>query len=387
MTTEAAGAGATAVPLGDNVHGEQGVYNAGEWVPIEDCAKLCEGCACAPSAEAQSSTDEFDVVVVGAGCVGSSVARELSKHKLKVALLESADDVTQGATKANSGIVHAGYDDKPGSIRAQFCWRGNQMYPQLDKDLHFGFKKSGSLVVAFGTEQEKLLDELMERGRKNEVANLRIIDQAELRDKEPNIHPDATKALYSPDAGIVTPYEFTIAVAENAADNGVDIRVNTRVTAISKPSDDSKLFQLETESSSKPPGFGFDFAVSVTMCLMAMGCALLMDPIRIPYVALAATLAFFTYARHFLVATPVKKTVKARYVVNAAGLKGDEVAAMIGDTSFKIKPRIGEYLLLKKEQGRLVRSVLFPCPTSMGKGVVVQPVSCLSFVIPSLNVK
>ena len=180
----------------DNVHGHQGLYCAGEWIDIEECARLkeeahkkCADCSHRKKAETrpraksgEQKPNDFDVVVIGAGCVGSMVARELSKTTLNVCLLEKADDVTQGATKGNSGIVHAGYDDKPGSVRAKFCWAGNQMYSQLDAELRFGFQKVGSLVVARGKEQEGILDELMERADLNGVKNCRIVQQEELRE-------------------------------------------------------------------------------------------------------------------------------------------------------------------------------------------------------------
>lgn len=141
------------------------------------------------------SDGSYDVIIIGAGCIGGAIARELSKTKCSVLILEAADDVTQGATKGNSGIVHAGFDDKPGSVRAKFCWPGNQLFPQLDRELHFGFNKNGSLVVAKSASDDALLEELMERGRKNGVKNLRIVNQSELRKMEPFIGKE-TKSLY-----------------------------------------------------------------------------------------------------------------------------------------------------------------------------------------------
>jgi glycerol-3-phosphate dehydrogenase len=131
----------------------------------------------------------YDVVVVGAGCIGGAIARELSRYDLRVLLLESADDVSQGATKGNSGIVHAGYDDAPGSMHARYCWPGNQMFPQLDRELRFGYQLNGSLVVATNEGERKVLDELMERGRKNGVERLRIVGREELFEMEPALNP------------------------------------------------------------------------------------------------------------------------------------------------------------------------------------------------------
>ena len=188
-------------------------------MPIEECADVfdaeAEGtsgkayckrnCASCPKPRrsrtrhsAAKSDGSYDIIIVGAGCIGAAIARELSKTTASVLLLEASDDVSQGATKGNSGIVHAGYDDKPGTVKSKYCWPGNQMFPQLDRELHFGYQRNGSLVVAKGKDDEEILKMLMERGRKNGVKNLRIIGQKELREKEPHIHPDATGALYSP---------------------------------------------------------------------------------------------------------------------------------------------------------------------------------------------
>lgn len=129
-------------------------------------------------------------MIIGSGCIGSAIARELSRYSLKTLLLESADDVSQGATKGNSGIVHAGYDDKPGSLHAKFCWPGNQMFPQLDRELRFGYQLNGSLVLATNKDELKILDELMERGRQNGVQRLRIVQKEELFEMEPALNPN-----------------------------------------------------------------------------------------------------------------------------------------------------------------------------------------------------
>ena len=215
-------------PLGAQ-HGKGGVFYGGNWVDIEDCDGTfhpagCKDCPsrndCSTAARSSSSTQVrsassnaksdsntiYDVVIIGAGCIGGSVARELSKLELKVLWLEAADDVSQGATKGNSGIVHAGYDDKPGSNRAKYCWKGNQMFAQLDRELRFGYQKNGSLVVAFSEADMEHLKILEERGRTNGVKFLRIVGQAELRRMEPHISPDAIGALYAPEAGNVIPY-------------------------------------------------------------------------------------------------------------------------------------------------------------------------------------
>ena len=227
---------AASVPVRQKpIHGSGGVYLGGDWLNIEECDKLfnikngsggnrdpcANDCATCPRSRSANSSakinGEYDVVVIGAGCIGAAVARELSKTMCSVLLLEAADAVTQGATKGNSGIVHAGFDDVPGSVRAKFCWKGNQMFPQLDNELHFGYQKNGSLVLAKGPEDEKHLVELLNRGATNGVKRLRILTGPEVRAMEPYVHPDVTAALFSPDAGNLIPYEFAIALAEKLA--------------------------------------------------------------------------------------------------------------------------------------------------------------------------
>ena len=204
-------------------HGVNGVYYGGDWVDMEDCPgtfavdeSKCSGCKASSSCPRSksrnvSSTDgNYDVLIVGAGCIGAAIARELSKYQLSILWIDAADDVSQGATKGNSGIVHAGYDDTPGTNRAKYCWKGNQMFAGLDKELRFGYQKNGSLVVAFTDEDKEELKNLLERGKTNGVKRLRIVEKDELRQMEPHIHPDAVAALYSPDAGNVIPYEVGI---------------------------------------------------------------------------------------------------------------------------------------------------------------------------------
>jgi FAD dependent oxidoreductase len=211
-------------------HGVKGVYYGGDWLDLKDCdgtfnvsEEKCSGCthpvtSCRRSvsrntvattdipATSTSKSIRYDVCIIGAGCIGAAVARELSKYKLQVLWLEAADDVSQGATKGNSGIVHAGYDDEPGTNRAKYCWAGNQMFRALDKDLRFGYQTNGSLVIATKESDGAILQELLERGHINGVQRLRIIDKEELRQMEPYVNDNAIAALYSPDAGNVIPY-------------------------------------------------------------------------------------------------------------------------------------------------------------------------------------
>jgi len=407
------------------------------------------------SKDKDKSGVEYDIVLVGAGCIGSAIARELSRYKLSVLLVEAADDVSQGATKGNSGIVHAGYDDKPNTNRSKYCWTGNQMFSKLDSELRFGYQKNGSLVLAMNNEETKILQELMKRGDTNGVKNLRILNKTELFEMEPAVNPDAIGALYSPDAGNVIPYEYAIALAENAVDNGVELRIRREVIAIEKEEDlfavklshwepsqyveaQKKVKAKEDGSSSSPLNLIVHALVLIsTSCVVAMGGYMTLDKsnvdessrqqsllatIAVAVVGLISLTGFVSNVkRRFFDQSPgmalsklpfdaiVSKVslplgsggkkasvedmftggsgsskgakgqvfneeiVKAKYVINCAGGASDKVANMIGDFSFKIKPRLGDYLLLNRNQGYLTSNTIFPCPDPiLGKGVLVQ---------------
>ena len=381
----------------NHLHGRFGVFCGGDWIPMEECESRWNndiedlGGDCSANRRAELPEDEYDVVIVGAGCVGCSVARELSRFCLKVLVVEKADDVTQGATKGNSGIVHAGYDDAPGSVRAKFCPVGNRMFPQLDRELKFGFQRNGSLVVARGPEDYAILEDLVKRGKQNDVRGLRILDQAELRRVEPNVAPDATGALFAPSAGIVIPFEFTIALAENAANNGVEFRCQREVTSFTKEAEGGYTVTANRWARASSFDKSHLAYLAVLLAVVFAVLAAITPPsakedgvvLTVPQmVALAATAAlFFLFEQFYVCAGGViaKETVKARYVVNAAGVFSDKVAAMVGDESFKMKPRLGEYLLMRRpaitsaEEPPLCRHIVFPCPGKMGKGVLVQP--------------
>jgi glycine/D-amino acid oxidase-like deaminating enzyme len=388
------------------VHGDGGVFYAGAWVDIEDLGakQWCPSVAASdatripPPAPLHEGYDA-DVLIVGAGCVGAAIARELSKTTARVVLMDASDDVTQGATKGNSGIVHAGFDDAPGSVRAELCWQGNQLFTQLDRELRFGLQRNGSLVVARGAEDEAVLRELLARGAKNGVQRLRIVGREELRAMEPHIAADATAALFSPDAATLTPYEFTIALAENAVDNGVELRLNSRLEALAplpgggftaavreggRPS-------LRAARRRRAPPAALALAATGA-CLALLGVAALLRPAllagvlpaaggggwsppwlllprgapAVPFASILLSLGCLGASAYFLgrggagarragAAPRGAYTLRARYVVNAAGEGSGDVARLLGDDSFSIKPRIGEYLLLNKEQGHKVR--------------------------------
>lgn len=254
----------------------------------------------------------YDVAIIGAGIVGASIARELSKYELKVIVLEKSYDIANGSTKANSGIVHAGYDAKEGTLKAKLNVMGNKMYENLCKELNVPYKNNGSLVIAFNENELKTLELLYERGVKNGVKDLEIIDKAKLMQIEPNISEKAIAALYAKTAGIVSPYELAISLCENAYLNGVEFVFNIEVTDIVK---EKEIFLIKTN----------------------------------------------------------KQEIKASYVVNAAGVNSDEINKMLNGEKFNIIPRRGEYCLLDKSQGNLVSRVIFNTPTEKGKGILVTP--------------
>ena len=254
----------------------------------------------------------YDVAVVGAGVIGSLTARELSRYNIKVALLEKCNDMAMGTSKANSAIVHAGFDAKPGTLKAKLNVEGTALMPKLCETLHVPFKPVGSLVVAFSDDEMETVKELLDRGVKNGVPGLEIYDKEKLKKEEPNISDEAKGALWAPSAGIVCPYELTIAAAENAVVNGTDFIRNFEVKSIEFKDGMFTISNGET-------------------------------------------------------------TVNAKYVINAAGVYCDEIAALIGDNSIHTTPRKGEYMLCDKSIGGLAKHTIFQCPSKMGKGILVTP--------------
>lgn len=254
----------------------------------------------------------YDVAIVGAGVVGSLTARELSRYNIKVALLEKCNDMAMGTSKANSAIVHAGFDAKPGTLKAKLNVEGTALMPELCKTLSVPFKPIGSLVVAFSDEEMVTVKELLDRGVTNGVPGLEIYDQAKLREEEPTISDEAKGALWAPSAGIVCPYELTIAAAENAVVNGTEFIRNFAVDAIDY---DGEIFTISSGDNK----------------------------------------------------------IQAKYIINAAGVYCDEIAALIGDNSIHTIPRKGEYMLCDKSIGNLAKHTIFQCPSKMGKGILVTP--------------
>ncbi|HIP91939.1 MAG TPA: FAD-dependent oxidoreductase, partial [Thermotoga sp.] len=172
------------------------------------------------------------IAVIGAGIVGALIARELTKYDVETILIEKEMDVGWGVTKANSAIVHAGYDDPPGSVRAQFCAIGNKMYTELSEELDFELKRIGSLVVAFDDDEIKILEKLLKQGEKNGVPDLMMLDRNETLDKEPKLNPSVKASLWAPTAGITEPWMVAIAAVENALDNGLKLYLDEKVVDI-----------------------------------------------------------------------------------------------------------------------------------------------------------
>lgn len=256
---------------------------------------------------------EYDAVIIGGGVTGCAVARELSRYDLKVCLVERGEDVCSGTSKANSAIVHAGYDAVPGTRKAQFNVVGNAMMEELSKELDFSFKRNGSMVLCFSKEEEAKLAELYERGVKNGVPGIRLITGDEARAMEPNLSDEVTAAIHAPSGGIVCPFGFTIALAENAFENGVEFRMLT-----------------EVQNVEKLAGGGY--------CLHTSN-----------------------------------GDIHTHYVVNAAGVYADVFHNMVSESPIHITARKGAYCLLDKEAGGHVSSTIFQLPGVYGKGVLVTP--------------
>ena len=254
----------------------------------------------------------YDVIIIGAGVSGSASAREISRYKVNACVLEKMEDVCEGTSKANSAIVHAGFDAAAGSLMAKLNVEGNLMMEQLSKDLDFDFAKNGSLVVCRSEEDMPNLQALYDRGIENGVKELRILNKEEVHEMEPNLTDEVIAALYAPTGGIVCPFGLNIAMAENANTNGVDFKFNTEVTGIHKIDGG---WAIETNQGE----------------------------------------------------------YQTKCVVNAAGVHADEIHNMVSDKKIKITPRRGDYLLLDKSAGNHVSKTIFPLPGKFGKGILVSP--------------
>lgn len=253
-----------------------------------------------------------DVIIIGGGITGAACAYELSRCRLRTAILEARSDVAAGTTKANSAIIHAGYDPEPGTLMARLNAEGSRMAAEICARLDVPFKKTGSMVLAFSEEDRACLRTLLDRGKRNGIGQMRLLTGDEARALEPELSGKVVEALLAPDAGIVNPWEYALAMIETAVKNGTELHLNSPVTAIKK---EGGIFTLTTP----------------------------------------------------------KGTFPAKYIINAAGVHADKVHELAGGKEFTIRPVKGEYYLLDKSEGTRVSRVIFQCPGKAGKGVLVAP--------------
>ena len=255
----------------------------------------------------------YDIAIIGGGVIGCSIARELSKYKLSTVVLEKGTEVCQGTTKANSAIIHGGYDAKEGTLKAKLNVKGNEMYTNLCNELNVEFKRIGSLVIAFNEEDMKTLDTLYNRGLANGVDSLKLItDKNEIKTVEPNITDEVIGVLLCESAGVVCPFDLNYALIENAIVNGVELKTDCDVVNIEKKENNFDIYTT-------------------------------------------------------------KGLIKSNYVINAAGVYADEINKMIGGDEYYIIPRKGEYRVLDKSESKKINHVLFQCPSDKGKGVLITP--------------
>lgn len=253
-----------------------------------------------------------DVIIIGAGVSGCAVARELSRYELDICVLEKESDVCEGTSKANSGIVHGGFDAKTGTLKAKLNVLGNQMMDEMAEKLDFPFRRNGAMVVCQSKEEMAVLEELMERGKKNGVEGMEMLSRSQALLLEPNLADTVYAAIHIPSSGIVCPFEMNLAYAENAVQNGVQFHLETEVKQIEK---------------------------------MENGFRVLTD----------------------------KGMFETRFLINAAGVYADIFHNMVSREKIHITPRRGEYCLLDKNAGNLVERTIFQIPTPKGKGVLVTP--------------
>lgn len=254
-----------------------------------------------------------DIIVIGSGITGCAVARELSRFDASVLVLDRGSDLAEGATKANSGIVHAGYDAVPGTKKALYNVRGAKMYESLAKELGVPYRRCGALVLAFDEEDKKTIENLKIRGETNGVEKLEILDRQALLKLEPNLNPEVVAALSVPTSAIVSPYEMAFALADDAALNGVCFRFDEEVQSVSKDSD---------------------------------GC--------------------------FSVRTQ-KETWRCKVLVNCAGASGVIIHNQLSEAKLTMIHRRGQYYLLDRAVSQPFDRTVFQCPSAMGKGVLVSP--------------
>ena len=262
---------------------------------------------------------KYDVLIIGAGVIGTMVARELSKYQLDVVILDKNNDAGDGTSSANSAIIHSGYDPEPGSLKAKFNVLGNAKYPKLVEELDVPFIQCGSLTITLEDEQIPVLKELAERAKINGV-EVKLLNKEETLKMEPNINPEVKGSLFAPTAGIIDPFNLVVHAMENAIDNGVTFLRNQEVLDIKK---ENNLYKVKTN----------------------------------------------------------KEELLTGIVINAAGVKSDKIASMIEDIDWAITPRKGEYYLLDHYAYGLVNHTIFPLPSKKGKGVLVSQTTSGNYIV------
>lgn len=267
-----------------------------------------------------------DIAIIGGGIIGTGIARELSRYKIDTLLIEKNMDIASGTTKGNGGVTHSGYDAKYGTLKGKLNVKGAIMYKELSKELDFDYLPSGTLTIGFNEDELEVLKSLLENGKKNGVPGVRLIEGEEIFKIEPKANPEAKYALHAPSAGVVDPYEVAVAFAENAAVNGVRFYRNNQVTEIKKE-DEYYIIQTNHE------------------------------------------------------------IFKAKCVINATGVYGSVVANMAGIYDYVVKPRWGELLIVDKQIGFQLNSVLFPVPGLSTKGIAAIPACAGNIIIGSTAVE
>lgn len=260
---------------------------------------------------------KYDILIIGGGVVGTSIARELARYKLRVALVEKEEDLAFGVSKSNSGIIHPGTQNSAGSLKGRLCVQGNALTRKICKELGVDFKEVGELIIAFTEKEVRDLLRLKKEAETLGVPRLKIVDSKWLRRNEPNLSRKAIAALYAPTAGIVSPYRLVYDLAENASKNGVEFYTRTEAKGI-------------TSIGTQHPRDKYRFEISTD-----------------------------------------GGTFKARYLINAAGLFADVISGMAGVADFRIRPRKGEEFLLDKKREHIVNHLLFPLPSETSKGILV----------------
>lgn len=256
---------------------------------------------------------QTDVVIIGAGAVGCAIARELSKYKKKVLVVDKRDDIGGDASKSNSAIIHTGYDASPGTLESQLVVAANPMYDQICKDLDVPFRRIGAILPAFTEEQYEKLPAIKEKAFKNHVYDVEYLSREQILEKEPELNPEVLGGLYIPRESIIDPFILVQALAENANENGVDFLLNTEVTDIRV--EDGQVKEVVTTNG----------------------------------------------------------TIQTDFVVNAAALHCDDIAAMVGKADYKVVARRGQFYILDKNTSCKVQNIVLPIPTKITKGKLMTP--------------